>query len=43
MPDNPIDDSDLKKLERVFGKLSGPFTPAEDEQTLRNTVTLELA
>ena len=43
MPDNPIDDSDLKKLERVFGKLSGPFTPTEDEQKLRNTVTLELA
>ena len=42
MSNNPTDNSDLKKLERVFGKLSGPFAPTEDEQKLRDTVRLEL-
>ena len=42
MSNNPTDNSDLKKLERVFGKLSGPFAPTEDEQKLRDTARLEL-
>ena len=42
MPNQPVDNDNLKKLERVFGKLSGPFTPTEDEQKLRDAVNLKL-
>ena len=42
MPNQPVDDDNLKKLERVFGKLSGPFTPTEDEQRLRDAVNFKL-
>ena len=42
MPNQPVDNDNLKKLERVFGKLSGPFTPTEDEQKLRDAVNFKL-
>lgn len=42
MPNQPVDNDNLKKLERVFGKLSGPFTPTEDEQRLRDAVNFKL-
>tara|TARA_B100000029_G_scaffold236827_1_gene233890 strand:+ start:977 stop:1639 length:663 start_codon:yes stop_codon:yes gene_type:complete len=42
MPNQPVDNNNLKKLERVFGKLSGPFSPTEDEQRLRDAVNLKL-
>ena len=42
MPNQPVDNDNLKKLERVFGKLSGPFTPTEDEQRLRDVVNFKL-
>jgi hypothetical protein len=42
MSNSPIDQSDLARLERIFGKLSGPFTPEGGEQDLRAIVNLEL-
>tara|TARA_B100000676_G_C17864887_1_gene725388 strand:+ start:164 stop:826 length:663 start_codon:yes stop_codon:yes gene_type:complete len=42
MSNQPIDNNDLKKLERVFGKLSGPFSPSADEQKLRDAVRFKL-
>ena len=37
-----VDNNNLRKLERVFGKLSGSFSPTEDKQRLRNAVNLKL-
>lgn len=34
--------NDLKRLERVYGKLSGPFEPSKDDQRLRDTVALKV-
>ena len=42
MPNQLVDNNNLKKLERVFGKLFDPFSTIEDEQRLRNAVNLEL-
>ena len=42
MPNDFPNADDLKHLERVFGKLAGPFTPSGDEQKLRDTVKFKL-
>ena len=42
MPNDFPNSDDLKNLERVFGKLAGPFTPSGDEQKLRDTVKFRL-
>ena len=42
MPNDFPNADDLKNLERVFGKLAGPFTPSGDEQKLRDTVKFKL-
>ena len=42
MPNDFPNSDDLKNLERVFGKLAGPFTPSGDEQKLRDTVKFKL-
>ena len=42
MPNDFPNVDDLKNLERVFGKLAGPFTPSGDEQKLRDTVKFKL-
>ena len=42
MPNDFPNADDLKDLERVFGKLAGPFTPSGDEQKLRDTVKFKL-
>ncbi len=34
--------NELKRLERVYGKLSGPFEPSKDDQRLRDTITLKV-
>ena len=42
MPNDFPNSDDLKNLERVYGKLAGPFTPSGDEQKLRDTVKFKL-